>query len=182
MTVPTPQSPKQTLDSAVTPTRSLLFYTVTATVPLIIVIAALLFLPLSLKALGFLSAVAAAVAIGAMGRLVHDMTLDIAGYPDFKLPIWAVGYLVVYLISAFAFGSFALHSLRPGRYFVGFHMTEPRAAFLDALYLSLCNYIGSSPDASIGLANRLTRYMSVSEGLIAMFVNVVIITKFVNAF
>lgn len=175
-------NPQQKLSSAIAPSRSLLFYTVTATVPLVIVIAALLLLHLSMRALGFISAIAAAIAVGALGRLVHDLTLDIAGYPDFKLPIWAVGYLVVYLVTGFAFSYFAIHALWPGKNFVGFHSMDPRAAFLDALYLSLCNYIGSSPDASIGLASRLTRYMSVSEGLLAMFVNVVIITKFVNAF
>jgi hypothetical protein len=175
-------TPKQTLQEAVIPNRSLLFYTVTATVPLIIVIIALLLLRLSMRALGFLSAIAAAIAVGALGRLIHDMTLDIAGYPDFKLPIWAVGYLVIYLITGFAFTYFAIHALWPGRNFVGFHTMDPRAAFLDSLYLSLCYYIGSSPDASISLASRLTRYLSVTEGLMAMFVNVVIITKFVNAF
>jgi uncharacterized membrane protein len=169
------------LGTEMTPTRSLLFYTLTATVPIVVITATLLFTKLSGRALAFLSLAAAIVATVAFGRLIYEMTLDIAGFPDYKLPIWSVFYLVMYVISAFAFLFFGMHIGAPGRYFGGFN-EGPKCAFLDALYLSLVDYIGAAPDASIKLKGQAARFLTVIQGVLSMFINVVIITKFVNSF
>jgi hypothetical protein len=172
---------QQTLNAAVTPTRSLLFYTLTATVPLAVVIGWLLFGPPNKKVFLGLSVIGLVVSMVGLGRLLYELTYDIAGYPEFKLPIWAVFYLIIYLVSGFAFVFFGLHVGAPGRYFTGLE-TAPKAAYLDSLYLSLSNYIGMSPDSSISARGQLPRFLSVTEGVLSMFVNVVIITKFVNSF
>jgi uncharacterized membrane protein len=70
----------------------------------------------------------------------------------------------------------------PGRYFSGFDTTNPKLAFLDSVYLSLVDYIGVPPDSSITMNTRLPRFLSVIQGALSMFINVVIITKFVNSF
>jgi hypothetical protein len=120
-------------------------------------------------------------AMTGLGRLLFELTLDVAGYPEYKLPIWSVFYLIVYLISGFAFLFFAMHSGAPGRWIQGF-ASGPREGYLDSLYLSLCNYIGSAPDSSIRLTSQVARFLSVGQGVLSMFINVVIITKFVNSF
>jgi hypothetical protein len=170
------------LDAAVTPTRSLLFYTLTATLPVIIVTSALLFMRLSRENLQVLAGIAALTSLVGLSRLMYDMTLDIAGYPDYKLPIWAVFYLITYLISGFAFLFFAMHLGEPGVYFGGISVTNPKLAFLDMTYVSLSNYINAAADSSISLKTRTPRFLSVIQGLISLFINVVIITKFVNTF
>jgi hypothetical protein len=172
---------EQTLNAAVTPTRSLLFYTLTSTAPLAVVVAWLLFGRPNKTVFLSLSVIGLIVSVVGLGRLLYELTYDIAGYPEFKLPIWAVFYLIIYLVSGFAFIFFGIHVGVPGRYFTGLE-TEPKAAFLDSLYLSLSNYIGMSPDSSISARGQLPRFLSVTEGVLAMFVNVVIITKFVNSF
>ena len=172
---------EQTLNSAVTPTRSLLFYTLTATVPLAVIVGWLLFGPPKKTVFLSLSVVGLMVSVVGLGRLLYELTYDIAGYPEFKLPIWAVFYLIIYLVSGFAFVFFGLHVGAPGMFFKGLE-TAPKAAYLDSLYLSLSNYIGMSPDSSISARGQLPRFLSVIEGVLAMFINVVIITKFVNSF
>ncbi len=169
------------LDAAVVPTRSVLFYTLTATLPLIAITVALLFLDLSKKNLRLLAIIGCIAGIGGLGRLLYEMTLDIAGFPDYKLPIWSVFYLIIYLISSFAFLFFALHMGAPDRYFAGFHTENPKHAYLDSLYVSLCDYIGSTPDG-LSMTSQVTRFLTVIQGVLSMFVNVVIITKFVNTF
>lgn len=169
------------LQAAITPTRTLMFYTLTASIPIIIMCVLLLMSHIgdmwfiALGAVGFL------VSIFGMVRLLYEITLDIAGYPDFTLPVWSVIYLIIYLINAFAFLFFALHTSSPNQYFTGLR-TGTKAAYQDALYMSLCNYIGMSPDSSISVKSPVTRFLSVGQGVLAMFVNVVIITKFVNTF
>lgn len=172
---------KATLQAAVAPSRSLLFYTLTSSIPVIVIGLMLLLTHISDTWFMALGAVGFVVSVGGMARLLYEMTLDIAGYPNYKLPIWSVVYLIIYLVSAFAFLFFALHSSAPGRYFTGLR-SGAKAAYLDALYMSLCNYIGMSPDSSISIRSPITRFLSVGEGVMAMFVNVVIITKFVNTF
>lgn len=170
------------LSSAVTPTRSLLFYTVTAMLPIIVITGVLLFWPsMNRRALFVLAAASAMVGLVGLGKLLYDMTLDIAGFPDYKLPIWAVFYLLAYLISGFAFFFFSVHIAAPGRAFGGFQ-SSPRGAFLDSLYLSLCDYIAISPDPSFTIKTQAMRYATVLQGAIALFINVVIIAKFVNTF
>jgi hypothetical protein len=107
--------------------------------------------------------------------------MDIAGFPDYKLPIWSVLFLIVYLVSGFAFLFFAVHVAAPGVRFGGFEASSA-GAFLDALYLSLCNFLGAAPDPSFTVKVQSMRYASVIEGLLAVFINLVIITKFVNSF
>jgi hypothetical protein len=170
------------LTDAVTPTRSLLFYTLTATIPLVVIAGVLLFTRLEGMTLMTLSLIGAITGFIGLGRLLYEMTLDVAGYPDYKLPIWSVFYLIVYTISAFAFLFFALHVAAPGRFFGGFNGASPKAAYLDALYISLCDYIGSTPDASFSMKTQGSRFMTVIQGVLSMFINVVIITKFVNSF
>jgi hypothetical protein len=170
------------LDAAITPTRSLDFYTLTATIPLFVITGVLLFMHVSRKTLTLLATIGVITGVIGLGRLLFDMTMDIAGFPDYKLPIWAVVYLVVYLISAFTFLFFAMHLGAPGRYFGGFHVENPKIAFLDSIYLSLTDYIGMSPDPTITMNSRLPRFLTVGQGVLSMFINVVIITKFVSSF
>jgi hypothetical protein len=187
MTVQTPTPDQQTqsanvvLSAAIMPSRSVLFYTLTATLPLVAISVALLFFHLSKQNLRLLALIGFITGIIGLGRLLYEMTLDIAGFPDYKLPIWSVFYLIVYLISSFAFLFFALHMDAPGRYFAGFHTTNPKSAYLDALYVSLCDYIGTSPDG-LSITAHSTRFLTVTQGILSLFINVVIITKFVNTF
>lgn len=170
------------LDAAISPTRSLDFYTLTATIPLFVITGTLLFMHASRKTLTLLAIIGVVTGVVGLSRLLYDMTLDIAGFPDYKLPIWAVFYLIVYLLSAFAFLFFAMHMGAPGRYFGGFHVANPKIAFLDSIYLSLTDYIGMSPDPIITMNSRLPRFLTVGQGVLSMFINAVIITKFVNSF
>jgi hypothetical protein len=165
-------------NDALIPTRSLMFYTVSAAGPVFVIVAALLFLRPNKHILVALSLLGALVSATALARLLYDLTMDIAGYPDFKLPVWAVFYLIIYVVLFFMFAFFGLHVGSPGVYFGGID----DAALLDSLYMSLCNYIGVSPDPSITLKTQLPRFLSVIQGFISMFINVVIITKFVNTF
>jgi hypothetical protein len=178
---PPPPAATATLQAAMTPSRSLLFYTLTASIPLIVIGLMLLLTRISDTWFMALGTIGFVVSVVGLGRLMYEMTLDVAGYPEYKLPVWSVAYLIVYLVSAFAFLFFALHSSAPGRYFTGVR-SGAKAAYLDSLYMSLCNYIGVSPDASISIRSPTTRFLSVGEGILAMFINVVIITKFVSTF
>jgi hypothetical protein len=170
------------LDAAVTPTRSLLFYTLTATIPIVVITSVLLFMRLTRENLQILASIAALTSLVGLSRLLYEMTLDVAGYPDYKLPIWSVFYLIIYLISGFAFLFFAMHLGSPGHYFGGMDIKNPKLAFLDANYISLGNYINAAPDASITFKTRSPRFLSVIQGMISLFINIVIITKFVNTF
>lgn len=170
------------LTAAMVPTRSLLFYTLTATLPILMITGVLLFRPsLSRTWLVTLATVGAITGLVGLGRLLYDMTLDIAGFPDYRLPIWAVFFLIVYLISGFAFFFYGIHLSAPGRSFGGFQSTN-RGAFLDSVYLSLCDYIAIAPDPSITIKTQSMRFMTVIQGAISLFINVVIIAKFVNTF
>jgi hypothetical protein len=170
------------LDDAVTPTRSLLFYTLTATLPILVIATVLLFTHVRGTMLTWLAVAGAITGFVGMGRILYDLTLDIAGYPNYKLPVWSVFYLIIYIVSAFSFVFFAMHRMYPGRYFRGFSMTSAKEAYLDAIYVSLCDYIGSAPDQSIAFTRQSTRFLTVMQAVLSMFVNVVIITKFVNTF
>jgi hypothetical protein len=162
--------------------QRLLEFAVEATLPLLLIVGALLFVRDRRILLG-MSTVGAVLSMVGFGRLLYNVTYDIAGSPDFALPVWAVLYLVVYLVMFFAFVFFGLHLWSPGRYVGGLlAVTPPSRAFLDSLYLSLTNYISVPPDPSLTLRTPLPRFLSVAEGLLSMFVNVVIITKFVNTF
>lgn len=169
-------------DAAVKPTRSLLFYTLTATLPVLVITGVLLFWrSMGRTGLVTLAVVGAITGLVGLGRLLYEMTLDIAGFPDYKLPIWAVFFLIIYLISGFAFFFFGVHLAAPGKSFGGFAV-DPRESFLDAVYVSLCDYIAVAPDPSITIKTQGMRYATVIQGAISLFINLVIITKFVNSF
>jgi len=160
---------KTRLTSAWVSTRSLLAYHLAATLPLIAVVCAVLFAPDSYTFLIVLCVAGAIVTGAAFGGLLYELAYDIAGYPEFKLPVWAVMYLVLYVISAFMFVFMAFRCKENGG----------RAAFLDAMYVSLSNSIGVPPE--IAMKTRILQFVSVAQGFIAMFVNIVVITKFVNS-
>jgi hypothetical protein len=168
------------ISAAIIPTRSLWTYTLTATLPIAVVAALLLFgAPRAWSAMA--AVIAAGVSMVAFWRLLYEMTYDIAGFPEYKLPVWSVLYLIVYLISGFAFTIFALASSFVGD-FVGGISSNPKTSFLDSLYLSLSNYIGVAPDASFSWKSQGARFLSVTQGVLSMFLNIVVITKFVSAF
>ena len=147
-----------TLSAAMNPTRDLSFFTLTAFGPIAIMAGLLLmrFTGKFLTGVGILCAMVAAVGFG---RLLYETTMDVAGYPEYKLPVWAVLYMVLYLISGF---TFVFLALGPG-------------SFTDALYTSLIAYVGNPSSGPY-------RFVEITETILSMFVNVVIITKFVSAF
>jgi hypothetical protein len=160
---------------------SVTFYTLTSTLPLVLISAVLLFTNLDGTSLVTLSLLGMIVGIVGFSRLLYEITLDLAGYPDYKLPVWTVFYLIIYLISVFTFLFFAMHTGSPGRFFGGI-AGGPKAAYIDALYISLSNYIGQSPDPLFKLKTQSARFLSVTQGVLSMFLNLVIIGKFVGSF
>jgi hypothetical protein len=108
------------------------------------------------------------------------VTLDVAGFPDYQLPVWSVFYLIIYVVSAFCFIIFALHTVSPGTYFDGL-ATGSKEGFLDALYMSLIGYVGIT-DGGFVAKTRGARFLGVGQAVLSMFINVVIITKFVTTF
>lgn len=163
------------------PKRSLLFYTLAATLPILIISATLLFMSPGSRTLVGLSILGAITGIVAFGSLMYETALDVSGYSESVLPVWSVFYLIIYLISAFTFLFFGMHIGSPGRFFGGFQ-GEPKGAFLDALYLSLADYIGIAPDVYITLKTQGSRFLTVGQGVVSMLLNLVIITKFVSSF
>lgn len=178
MVVANVQTADVKFNDALIPTRSLMFYTVSAAAPVFVIVAALLFLRPNKHILVALSLFGAMASATALGRLLYELTMDIAGFPEFKLPVWAVFYLIIYVVLFFMFVYFGLQAGSPGVYFGGL----ADAALADSLYMSLTNYIGVPPDPSITLKTSLPRFLAVGQGFISMFINVVIITKFVNTF
>ena len=169
-----------TLTAALVPTRSLSFYTMTASLPILVISATLLFTPLKGRWLTVLSVLGAIVGLVGLGRLLYDVTLDVAGFPEYHLPVWSVFYLIVYVVTVFCFIIFAVHTARPGVYFEGLK-SGTQAGFLDALYMSLIGYVGIS-DAGFVAKTRGSRFLGVGQAVLSMFINVVIITKFVTTF
>lgn len=167
---------------AIVPQRSLWFYTATATVPVILIVGVILLTKIRGVRLALLTSLGAVASAIGLGRLLYELTLDVAGAPEYKLPIWSVFYLIVYVVSFFTFVFFAMHIDNPGVHFGGFSGEGTRFAFVDSLYTSMWYYIGSAPDGSIKVKTQRARMLTVVEGLISMFINVVIITKFVSAF
>jgi hypothetical protein len=170
------------LNAAVTPTRSMLFYTLTATLPVLAVTSVILFTKIRGMTLITIALMGSITSLIAMGRMMYDLTYDIAGSPEYKLPIWAVFYMIIYVVTGFAFLYFAMHLSDPLKHFGGFSMTGARQSFLDALYSSLWYYIGAPPAPPITVDTGMARMLTVSQGVLSMFINVVIITKFVGTF
>jgi len=172
--------PKKALMKSFLPQRSLFFYTLTSVGPLVAFAILLLFSGLRPTNLVIPATMCALVSMVGFVTLLYETTFDIAGFPEYKLPVWAVFYLVIYLLSGFAFVIFALHSANPGTFISGM-ATDSKAAFLDALYLSMSNYIGVSPDVSFSAKTQGARFLAVTQGILSVFLNVVIITKFVSS-
>ena len=170
------------ISNAITPNRSLWFYTATATIPVILIVGVILLTNIRGTRLALLTILGAIASVVGLGRLLYELTLDVAGSPEYRLPIWSVFYLIVYVISFFTFVFFAMHLNAPETHFSGFSKDGTRFAFVDALYTSMWYYIGAAPDASITVGTQQGRMLTVVEGLISMFINVVIITKFVSTF
>jgi len=160
--------------------RSLLFYTLAATLPILVISATLLFMSPGSQTLVAISILGFITGIVAFGSLMYETALDVGGYSKSVLPVWSVFYLIIYLISAFTFLFFGMHVGSPGRFFGGFQ-GEPKSAFIDALYLSLAGYVGIVPDSSITLKTQGSRFLTVGQGVVSMLLNLVIITKFVSS-
>lgn len=169
------------LNLAIMPQRSLLFYTLTATLPVAVIVATLLLTPIRGTPLVMIAALGAAACFAGFVALLYEITFDIAGFPSYKLPVWSVLYLIVYLINGFAFAIFAMNTVMPGRWVKGIAIDEKTALF-DSLYLSMSNYIGVAPDPMFTSEVQSARFLSVIQGMLSMFLNVVIITKFVSSF
>jgi hypothetical protein len=160
--------------------RSLLFYTLAATLPILILSASLLFTSAGSRTLVGLSILGCITGLVAFGSLLYETALDLAGDSELILPIWSVVYLIIYLISVFTFLFFGMHIGNPGRFFGGFQ-GEPNGAFIDALYMSLAGYVGIPPD-SITLKTQGVRFLTVGQSAVSMLISLVIITKFVSSF
>jgi hypothetical protein len=172
---------KAKLDLAIMPQRSLLFYTLTAALPVAVILATLLLTQIRGTPLAMIAAIAAVACFVGFVTLLYEITFDIAGYPDYRLPVWSVLYLIVYLINGFAFTIFAMNTVMPGQWIKGVAIDE-KTALLDSLYISMSNYIGVTPDPSFSSTSQSARFLSVGQGVVSMFLNVIIITKFVSSF
>jgi hypothetical protein len=74
-----------------------------------------------------------------------------------------------------------MNTVMPGRWITGV-ATDEKTALLDSLYISMSNYIGVAPDPSFSSKSQSARFLSAGQGMVSMFLNVVIITKFVSSF
>ena len=152
-----------------------------ATLPLVIILGLLLLTSIGGKPLGYLSLAGGIVVLIALLKLLHDLVYDIAGYPDYKMPVWTVLYSILYIIEGFTFLFFGLHLVSPSAHYTGI-ATGMGAAFLDSLYLSLARTFAIPPEASFQAKSQVARFLPVIQGGLVMFLNIVIITKFVTAF
>ena len=166
---------------AIIPTRSLMFHNVSTFLPFVIITFTILFTRISGTTLALVSIVCGIIALIGFCRLLYETTLDIAGFKEYNLPVWSVLYLMIEIIAVFAFLIFALHVGIPGQYFDGFSATNS-AAFLDALYLSLCNYIVHYPDSTFILKTQSARFLVAIQSLLCMFLSMITITEFIISF
>ena len=169
-------------NKAYVPTRSLTFFTVTAIMPIVFILALVLFVPIGNSFLATCSLLAATVSLIGFSRLIYELVYDIAGFPQFKLPIWSAVYPILYIISAFTFCIFSLHLYSPGVNYSGINTRNTGRALSESLYLSLTNVTTLSPDASIRYHTSIARYVNVIEGIIFIFIELVILTKIVKSF
>lgn len=150
--------------AAINPSRDLSFFTIAAFLPLAIMSAALLFGITNKTLMRIITIGCGVISLVGFGRLMYETTLDIAGYPDSRLPVWVVLYLAIYLVSGFAF------------IFFGLGGTFTQKAIADALYISLSGYTGRPVETPS------IRFLAMAQTLLSSFIHIVIITKFVNAF
>lgn len=178
------QAAQATFNNAFLQSRDLTFFYLTSLIPIVVILGLVLLatsIPKSL--LGILSLVSGAVVTEALIMLLHDLVYDIAGYPDYKMPVWAVLFSIVYVIEGFTFLFFGLHSIQPGVNFTGIKDgNHPQEGFVDCLYLSLARTFGVLPEGGIQPRTQAARFLPLLQSGMMMFLNVVIITKFVSAF
>jgi len=173
---------QQNFNEVIIGQRDLSSLTTLVAVPIIFTVIFLLWRPSSRTIWLILIAIlGSTISFFGLGKLLWELTLDIAGFPSFKLPIWSVVYLIIYIIMAFAYLYFGLYFTAPDKYIRGFG-EEADTAFIDSLYLSLCSFLSVSPDPSISIPSQGVRFLTVGQGLLSMFINAVIITKFVSSF
>jgi len=168
-----------TFDAAFVETRDLSYFMYSAVVPMAIISGLILFTPIEGSILGLLSLIAGLVVLVALLKLLHDLVYDITGFPDYKMPVWTVLYSILYIIEGFTFLFFGLHLITPKAHFIGI---GNESGFVDCLYLSLARTFAVSPEASFRAKSQVARFLPVLQSGIMMFLNIVIITKFVTAF
>ena len=176
-----PLTPDAALKHALTPQRSLHFFTITATFPIVILILVLLFTHSRVWTLQLIAMAGGSISLVGFGKLLYDITMDLAGFPNYHLPVWAVLYLVIYLVFGFTFLFFGMHIQSPGTMFSGFVCCDKKTAFIDALYVSLCIFVGSAPSGNITYRTQTIRFLTLVESILGMFVSGVILTKFVSS-
>jgi hypothetical protein len=168
-----------TFDAAFIETRDLSYFMLSAFVPLAIILGLILLTSVRGRILGVLALAAGLVVVIALLKLLHDLVYDIAGYPDYKMPVWTVLYSILYIIEGFTFLFFGLHLITPKAHFMGI---GNESGFVDCLYLSLARTFAVSPEASFRAKSQVALFLPVLQSGIMMILNIVIITKFVTAF
>ena len=150
-------------------------------VPILLLISVLLLTRSSIRTLELLSMIGGGISLVGFGKLLYDLTMDLAGFPEYHLPVWAVIYLVFYLVFGFTFIYFGIHIRSPGDMFSGFVCCDKKIAFIDSLYISLCVFVGTSPSGNITYRTQTVRFLTLIESMLGMFVSGVILTKFVSS-
>ena len=171
-----------TLQAAFVETRDLSYFMLSAIIPLVVILGLILLSSVGGRTLGYIVIAGGIVVLVALLKLIHDLVYDIAGFPDYKMPVWTVLYSILYIIEGFTFLVLGLHLVAPSVHFKGIASGTTAAAFLDCLYLSLARTFGIPPEASFQAVSQISRFLPVIQGGIMMFLNIVIITKFVTAF
>jgi hypothetical protein len=174
------QTAQATFNDAFLQTRDLTFYLLSAIIPAVVVLGLILFASIHRTLLGVVSLMAGVAVTVALVTLLHDLVYDIAGYPDYKMPVWTILYSILYVIEGFTFLFFGLHSIQPGMNYVG--IGDGEKGFVDCLYLSLARTFGVVPEGGIEPKSQAGRFLPLIQSGMMMFLNVVIITKFVSAF
>ena len=174
------QTAQATFNDAFLQTRDLNFYLLSAVIPAVVVLGLVLFTSVHRTLLGTGSLIAGVVVTAALFILLHDLIYDIAGYPDYKMPVWTILYSILYVIEGFTFLFFGLHSIQPGVNYVG--IEDGQKGLVDCLYLSLARTFNVVPEGGIEPKTQLARFLPLLQSGMMMFLNVVIITKFVSAF
>jgi hypothetical protein len=170
-----------TFDAAFVETRDLSYFMISAIAPIVVILGLILLTSVGGRTLGYIVIAGGIVVLVALLKLIHDLVYDIAGFPDYKMPVWTVLYSILYIIEGFTFLFFGLHLVAPSVHFKGI-ATGSSTAFLDCLYLSLARTFGVPPEASFQATSQLARFLPVLQSGLMMFLNIVIITKFVTAF
>jgi len=173
--------PEELWSEAFFPKRSMMFHVVTSTTPFILMSAILLWTNLSGSWLIPVCILCGVISFIGFSKILYEITLDIAGFEEFVLPVWSVLFLMIDIIAVFAFIYFAMHISNPGYYFKGFAKME-KVAFMDALYLSISNYILHYPDGAYSFNTRGTRYLLVFQSFVCMFLSMITITEFITSF